>query len=229
MLARALFRAGYDAPLSGHITHRDGDTLLMTPFGIGWDEMCASDIARVDLDGNHLEGPWVVSPAGIVFHLELHHARPDTRWLVHNHPEWTAVWAGARRLPPVYDQTGAGFPGIVRLVDEYETAFVEQAESRRVVEQIGDADVALLANHGLVVAGTDLGEVVHHAIAFEWRCRLAARIGTGDEGRAALPETAVAELHRAITAGRARWPFIVSGLFESLARREIRADAGVLR
>src|SRR5688500_10355367 len=77
LLARMLFREGYDDHLAGHITYRQpDDTLLVNPWGFTWDELRASDIMRVDLDGNVLEGPWTVTPA-IPLHLELHKARHD--------------------------------------------------------------------------------------------------------------------------------------------------------
>ena len=64
LLARTLHREGYDDHLSGHITARQSDgTLLVTPWGLPWDEVRASDIMRIDIDGNVLEGQWTVTPA----------------------------------------------------------------------------------------------------------------------------------------------------------------------
>src|ERR1700736_1776211 len=88
LLARMLHREGYDDHLAGHITYRQPDgTLLVNPFGLTWDEITASDIMRIDLDGNVLDGPWTVTPA-IPLHLELHRARPDIAVAVHNHPRF---------------------------------------------------------------------------------------------------------------------------------------------
>ena len=77
LLARTLWREGYDDHLAGHITSRQADgTLLVNPWGLTWDEVRASDVMRIDLDGNVLAGPWTVTPA-ITLHLELHKARDD--------------------------------------------------------------------------------------------------------------------------------------------------------
>src|ERR1700730_16187530 len=85
LLARMLHREGYDDHLAGHITSRQpDDTLLVNPFGLTWDEVRASDIMRIDLEGNVLDGPWTVTPA-ITLHLELHKARHDIAVAVHNH------------------------------------------------------------------------------------------------------------------------------------------------
>ena len=46
LLARTLFNEGYDDHLSGHITYKQPDgTFLVNPWGLAWDELCASDIA----------------------------------------------------------------------------------------------------------------------------------------------------------------------------------------
>ena len=77
LLARMLFREGYDDHLAGHITYKQpDDTLLVNPWGLTWDEVTASDVMRIDLEGNVLEGKWTVTPA-IPLHIELHRARPD--------------------------------------------------------------------------------------------------------------------------------------------------------
>ena len=77
LLCRTLFREGYDDHLAGHITYRQPDgTLLVNPWGLTWDEVRASDVLRIDTDGNLLEGRWTVTPA-IPLHVELHRARPD--------------------------------------------------------------------------------------------------------------------------------------------------------
>jgi ribulose-5-phosphate 4-epimerase/fuculose-1-phosphate aldolase len=110
LLARTLWTEGYRDNTNGHITVRDGDTLLTNPYPLGWDEVRASDVVRIDLDGNKLEGEYDCSPA-ITLHLELLRARPDVRVVVHNHPEYATVWADLHRTPLVYDQTGAMLPG----------------------------------------------------------------------------------------------------------------------
>ena len=77
LLARTLFREGYDDHLAGHITYKQADdTLLVNPWGLTWDEITASDVMRIDKEGEVLEGKWTVTPA-IPLHVELHRARPD--------------------------------------------------------------------------------------------------------------------------------------------------------
>ena len=153
LLARMLYREGYDDHLAGHITSRQPDgTLLVNPWGLTWDEVSASDIMRIDLDGNVLEGKWTVTPA-IPLHLELHKARHDIGVAVHNHPRWGTIWADLHRAPPVYDQTSAMVPGDPALYDDFGGSVDPVENARACVEALGDARMALLANHGVLVVG----------------------------------------------------------------------------
>jgi ribulose-5-phosphate 4-epimerase/fuculose-1-phosphate aldolase len=221
LLARTLFREGYDDHLAGHITYRQPDgTLLVTPWGLTWDEVRASDIMRIDLDGNVLEGRWTVTPA-IPLHLELHRARHDVGVAVHNHPRWGTIWADLQRIPPVYDQTSAMVAGDPALYDDFDGPVNSVENARACVEALGDARMALLANHGVFVVGDDVAQAHHRSVVLEWRCRQAWHVealGGGVPVRAEVFERFAA-------------PFdVVSfpGLFEAMARRELRADPSVL-
>jgi L-fuculose-phosphate aldolase len=131
VLARALYREGYDDHISGHISVKQpDDTLLVNPFHLRWDEVRAEHIGRIDLDGNVLEGDWFISTA-IRLHLELHKARPDIGVAVHNHPRWGSVWASARRVPPVYDQTSSLVENDLVLHDDYGHTVDDVDESQR--------------------------------------------------------------------------------------------------
>src|SRR6059058_5659437 len=72
VLARALYREGYEEHIAGHISYKQADgTLLVNPFHLRWDELRAEHVCRIDRDGIVLEGDWMVSGA-IQLHLELH-------------------------------------------------------------------------------------------------------------------------------------------------------------
>ena len=70
LLARTLWREGYNDHLAGHITVNLHDgTLLCNPWLLLWNEFRAQDIIRIDMQGNLVEGNWPV-PLGIPLHLE---------------------------------------------------------------------------------------------------------------------------------------------------------------
>ena len=100
VLARALWREGYNDHLAGHITVNLGDgTLLCNPWLLTWAEIEPDQVLRIDPDGGVIEGDWPVPP-GIPLHLELHRQRADVAWAVHNHPLYGTVWADMGEIPP---------------------------------------------------------------------------------------------------------------------------------
>jgi ribulose-5-phosphate 4-epimerase/fuculose-1-phosphate aldolase len=217
ILARSLWREGYDDHLAGHITVRQPDgTFLTNPWFQLWEEVRPSDVVQIDLDGEVLAGAWPPAP-GVQLHLALHRRRHDVGVAIHHHPRWATVWADARRLPPCLDQTSALGGGVVTLVDEYEGAVTEAGTARSVVDAMGDADVALLGGHGLFVLGRDLRQAHLRAVAFEQRCRVAFQTEALGGGRP-LP----ADIQAVV--GGAEF----DGFWEAMARRELRADPSLL-
>jgi L-ribulose-5-phosphate 4-epimerase len=221
LLARVLFREGYDDHLAGHVTVKQpDDTLLVNPFGLTWDELTAADIMRIDLDGNVLEGQWTVTPA-ITLHVELHKLRHDAGVVVHNHPRWGTIWADMGRVPPIYDQTSAFYAGEVALYEDYQGGVNDKENAQAAVKAMGDADIALLANHGVLVIGRDVRQAHLRAMTLEWRCRQAwhvAAAGGGTPMRADVVQRfgGVFDIH----------PF--PGMWEAMARRELRADPSIV-
>jgi L-ribulose-5-phosphate 4-epimerase len=204
VLARTLWREGYDDHLAGHITYKQPDgTLLCNPWYLLWCEL----------------GDWPV-PLGIPLHLELHKRRDGVTVALHNHPRYGTIWADAGRVPPVCDQSSALGGGELTLVDEYRGAVNDAATAAAAVEAMGDADLALLANHGVFVLGSSIRAVHQRAVALEQRCRHAWHVEALGGGRE-LPEPARSTM-RASDGTR----FI--GFWEAMARQELLADPTLL-
>jgi ribulose-5-phosphate 4-epimerase/fuculose-1-phosphate aldolase len=175
---------------------------------------------RMSADGDELEGPWTISPA-VRLHVEFHKVRHDAAVVIHNHPRWATIWADIGRAPEVYDQTGAMYHGEVALFDDYLGAVDNPEVAQKAVAAMGDANVCLLANHGVLVVGADVRQAHLRAIAFEWRCRQAWHVAAAGGGRPMRAEAAVkfGEFFN-------QHPF--TGLFEAMARRELRADPSII-
>ncbi|MEI6701847.1 MAG: class II aldolase/adducin family protein [Actinomycetota bacterium] len=171
LLARALWREGYDDHIAGHITIALGDgTLLCNPWHLTWAEVHPRDVLRIDLQGKVLEGEWPVPP-GIPLHLALHARREDVIVAVHHHPRFGTIWADAHRVPPIYDQSSALGGGGLVLVDEYAGAVNDRSNADRAIDAMGAADVALLANHGVFILGNTIRSAHQRPVALEQRCR----------------------------------------------------------
>jgi L-fuculose-phosphate aldolase len=215
LLARMLFREGYDDHIMGHISHSLGDgTFLSTPWGYTWDEMLPSHILRVAADGAVLDGD-EEPPTALPLHVELHQARENARVILHNHPKYGTLWADRRQIPAIYDQTSALFSTKVVVYDEYPGSASETPAARRIVEAVGDADVVLLANHGVLVIAHDIEQAYLRAMVLEWRCRQAWDLGTTGVPMDSEQARKIGDILE-----ERNFP----GLFDAMVRRELRAD-----
>ena len=221
LLCRILVKRGYSDDIAGHITATAGDgNLYVNPYGLPWDEVKASDIIKIDLDGNVVEGEYGVNP-GVELHLAMQRLSDEIAWVLHNHPEYGTVWADAARIPPCYDQSSM-YCGKVALVNEYGGSVDDITEAGDVAKELGaDAEVAILAHHGVVVMGRSVEVITTRALSLELRCRNAWRaesIGAKTEIKTEIQERF----------GMAMGYMGLPGQFEALVRRELRADSKVL-
>jgi L-ribulose-5-phosphate 4-epimerase len=220
LLARTLWREGYDDHLAGHITYRQPDgTLLCNPWLLLWEEIRPADVLVIDQEGNLLEGDWPV-PLGIPLHLELHRQRHDVVVAVHSHPRFGTVWADVARLPGCFDQSSALGGGELVIVDEYDGPVNDRGSAARAIAAMGSADMALLVNHGVFVTAGSIRAAHQRAVALEYRSRRAWQVETLGSGRE-LPEPA-----RSFFRGSDGEGFV--GFFEAMARQELRLDPTLL-
>lgn len=228
LLARALWREGYDDHLAGHITINRGDgTLWCNPWLLHWEELRPEHVIAIDLDGTVVEpaldgNDWPV-PLGIPLHLALHRVRPDVQVAVHSHPLYATVWADLAELPPVLDQSSALGGGSLAVVDEYEGAANDPDASAAAVRLMGDADMALLAAHGVFVTAGSVRAAHQRCVALEQRSQRAwhARAIANEPLRSRLGAEAAAMFARSTGDG-----FI--GFWEAAVRAELRADPTLL-
>jgi ribulose-5-phosphate 4-epimerase/fuculose-1-phosphate aldolase len=170
---RILAAGGFSENLAGHITWAvpDSGNLLINPWGLWWQEVTASDICEVAPDGAVVAGRWDVTPAYHI-HTQLHLRRPEARVVVHNHPYYCTVLAAIGLLPEILHQTGSMFDGDLGFVDEY-TGEIDTADlGSDLDDKIGDKDVTILANHGVIVTAPTLEEAIYRSASFDRQCRL---------------------------------------------------------
>ena len=220
LLARTLWREGYDDHLAGHITYRQPDgTLLCNPWYLLWEELRPENVLVIDLDGKVLAGDWPV-PLGIPLHLELHRLRHDVTVAVHSHPRYATIWADLGRIPGCYDQSSALGGGSLVIVDEYDGPVNDAQSAARAVSSMGGADMALLVNHGVMVTAGSIRAVHQRSVALEYRSRRAWEVEVVGAGRE-LPDPA-----RSFFASSDGEGFI--GFFEAMARQILREDPTLL-
>jgi len=222
LLARALWREGYNDHLAGHITVNLGDgTLLCNPWMLAWNELRPEHVIRIDLDGKVVEGDWPV-PRGIPLHLELHRLRPGVAWAMHNHPLYGTIWADLGEVPPPMDQSSGLGGGKAVVVAEYGGGVGSADIARRAIEGMEDGDMALLHGHGVFVLGGSARAVYQRAVALEQRCHHAWLIrAVGGRLVSPLPDW---WMDRIAQHDGHEFP----GFWEVAVRAELRDDPGLL-
>lgn len=167
---RILAHEGWRENLSGHITWATPDGgMWCNPWGLWWDEVRASDVIRLDADGDVVEGKWDVTGA-VFIHTELHRARPDAAVVVHNHPYYATLLAAMGELPRMVHQNNCLFHDELALVDEYGLV-AAAADGQWLADQVGDASGVLLAYHGALVTAPTIEDACYRSVTFERMCR----------------------------------------------------------
>ena len=152
---------GWSEMIYNHITvnvpGEDG-AFLINPFGLHFSEVTASNLVKIDIDGNKLDdSPYGVNQAGFVQHALFHRHLPDAHCIMHTHT--TAGMAvsslqGGLRASNFY---ACNFIGRIAYHD-FEGVTVRSEEGERLIEHLGDKRVMLLKNHGILVMGQTLPE-----------------------------------------------------------------------
>ena len=162
-----LVTLGLNRGASGNISVRDGaGHMLVTPSGIAPRDLRPDMIVRMPLDGDGVfEGRWNPSVEWR-FHRDILRARPDIGGVVHTHAQWATVLACSRRPIPAVHYMIAAFGGTdIRLAD-YATYGTPELSANILRAMEGRAG-CLMANHGMVVGGANLGRAIWLAAELE--------------------------------------------------------------
>lgn len=176
---------GWTELIYGHLTARvPGPDIhfLINPYGLNYDEVRASNLVKIDLDGNVVGTTnHPVNYAGFVIHSAIHLANQDShRCVMHTHSRaGMAVAALKDGLLPI-SMASTGFFGSLGYHD-YEGPSVRLDERRRLLQDLGDASAMILRNHGLMTVGRTVPEAFGRLYRLERACQVqldAAAAGT---------------------------------------------------
>lgn len=166
--------------IANHISARVPDeegAFLINAYGLFYEEITASSLIKVDLDGEVLAKPdfsalgqdFGINRAGYVIHSAIHRARPDVGCVIHTHT-WAGMAVSAMNcgvLP--LTQTAMRFARVG--YHNYESVAIALGEQERLVADLGDAEVMVLRNHGLLAVGPTIPEAFSNIYRIELACR----------------------------------------------------------
>jgi len=168
---RHLDDVGWCENMTGHITWQQGDELLVNPWCLWWGEVRTSDLLTIDAAGNVTIGEWDATPA-VHLHTELHRKRADAAVVVHNHPPYATALAAIGELPELVHQNSSILADELVLVTDYDGEVDQPTLGADLADRIGDASVALLVSHGVIVTAPTIEEAVYKSVLFERTCML---------------------------------------------------------
>jgi ribulose-5-phosphate 4-epimerase/fuculose-1-phosphate aldolase len=190
---RLVAHFGMDDTIFGHITARvpgAPDRFLINPYGLLFSEVTASSLVVIDHAGQALETTAApVNAAGFVIHSAIHRARPDVDCVLHTHTRaGVAISCLAEGLLPI-NQFALEFAGRIA-VHEYEGIALDLAERDRLVADLGDRNVMILRNHGLLSCARTVPGAFYTAYYLEQAARVQLDV-MASGGRIVTPSPAV--------------------------------------
>jgi ribulose-5-phosphate 4-epimerase/fuculose-1-phosphate aldolase len=164
---------------------------LINPYGLRFDEVTASNLVKIDLDGNPVEPQQhKVNKAGFIIHSAIHSARMDAGCVWHMHTlAGMAVSAQEEGLQPAHMYSHNFWQRLS--YHDFEGPSMRMEERARLVASFGKENQAIiLRNHGLLT----IGETIPAAFIRFWRLNRACEIQlAAQSAKLRLPSPAVCE------------------------------------
>jgi L-fuculose-phosphate aldolase len=166
---KVLVGEGQDDFTRGHISVRlpdDPSRFYMKPHSIGLDEITPDNILTIGLDGEVVAGT-ARRHSEVYIHSEIFKARADVACVLHTHPPYSIALSASGRPMKAYSQPGALFYESLGFYADTINLIRSPAMGAGVAKALGAHRAVLLKNHGVVVAGASIEEVVISTIMLE--------------------------------------------------------------
>jgi ribulose-5-phosphate 4-epimerase/fuculose-1-phosphate aldolase len=222
---RLVAHYGWDDLIFTHISARvpgPEHHFLLNPYGMMFDEVTASSLVKVDLDGNIvMKTPHFINPAGFTIHSAVHAAREDALCVMHLHTDYgIAVSAQKDGLLPISQQSMFALASLS--YHEYEGLALNDDEKPRLVNDLGASNYMILRNHGLLTVGQSAAEAFLSMFILERACKIQILAQSGGAELVPIADPilqGVASQMKAVTVGQGAqlvWP----GLLRKLDRMD---------
>lgn len=207
---------GWDDLIYTHVSARIPGTeeLLINPFGLRFDEVTASNLVRIDVEGNKLDAdsPFEINPAGFTIHSAVHIARPEDQCAFHlHHPDAIAVASVEQGLLPLSQYAAFALASIA--YHEYEGLAVNPDEVLRLQQDLGSANFFMLRNHGALTMGKTIGDAFMHMYDLIKACEVQVKMQHRSDGVVRVPQAVIDGIkaqanvvHTGLTGGQKAWP-----------------------
>lgn len=155
-LSHRLAASGLVVGTGGNVSVRTGDgEIMVTPSGFALDELTATDLVAIDLDGQVRSSAGGIPSSESHMHVAAHLARPEMPVVVHVHPPYANLLAALGHPIRLITLDHAYYVRRMARVPYLPSGSIELADA--VAAQLAGADVVILAHHGCLVVAADAG------------------------------------------------------------------------
>jgi ribulose-5-phosphate 4-epimerase/fuculose-1-phosphate aldolase len=171
---RAFVHYGWTDSIFTHLSARVpgvSDQYIINPYGLLFHEITASNLIKVDFDGNVVDGDNHYNEAGHAIHTAILKARPDVNVALHSHTRaGMAVSCMTCGLLPLTQQ--ANEIRNLMCYHKYGVATDNNEECESLGRDVADKWIMLMENHGLLTVGRNVAEAFYFLYTVENACKV---------------------------------------------------------
>ncbi|TRX55871.1 class II aldolase/adducin family protein [Thalassomonas sp. M1454] len=209
---------GWDDLIYTHISARIEGTehFLINAFGVAFDEVTASNLVKIDIDGNVLDGgEFEINPAGFTIHSAIHQVRHDAQCVMHLHTNSTIAVASQKQgLLPLSQYSMFSMASMS--YHDYEGLAVNPDEKKRLQQNLGTNNHLLLRNHGGLTLGATIGDAFMRMYDLNRACEIQLMLQAAGQDTISIPQAIVDNIfaqakivHTGSTGGQKSWPAMI--------------------
>lgn len=173
---RIFARKGFTEGTAGHISVRDPvdkHTFWINPLGVHFDLIKASDLVRVNYDGDIIDGKeTAINRAGFSIHSALHKARSDVNAACHCHTIYGKAYAAFGKPLEMINQDVCTFYKAHGVYADFGGVALDGKEGEAIANAVGTGRGAILSNHGLITVGQTVDEAAYLLTLMEKSCQI---------------------------------------------------------
>ncbi|XP_068201967.1 putative aldolase class 2 protein CC_1201 isoform X2 [Palaemon carinicauda] len=131
----------------------EGEVMLVFNQGLHWNEVTASNLVGLDMSGKTVEGTGAPETTASCIHISIHKSRPDIRVVMHTHQPYATTLASMQddyKMELVH-QNSLRFWNRIAYDTTYSGIAYAFEEGERMAKILGNKDVLMMANHGVIV------------------------------------------------------------------------------
>jgi len=216
---------GWDDLIHTHISARipNSEHLLINAFGLSFDEITASNLVKIDINGNIVDSecPFEINPAGFTIHSAVHEARHEDQCALHVHTNETIAIASLKEgLLPLSQYSMFALASLS--YHDYEGLAVNHEEKLRLQNDLGTTNFMLLRNHGAMTLGKTIGDAFMHMYDLVRACQVQLQVmSTGmepiyvDQSIVDGIKAQANIVHSGLTGGQKAWPAMMRKVYRA--------------